>query len=229
MLEGGLLSERWRPIKDYEDWYEISSNGDVRVIVDYLHGNYRKYYKGKILTPSKIKGKAKYLRIGLTNLDTGIRKSHNIHKLVAVAFIENPNNKPCVNHRNGNKLDNSVANLEWCTFSENTRHAWDTGLCKYLRGEASRNVKYTEVLINQILSRYYKDGLTCREIGDEYGIDKGYVQCVIGGRRWVEVFEEFRETHSKWFEEAATLLGRRRGNNIKQIKEDLYELHQRLA
>ncbi len=229
MQDGGLPSETWKPIKGYEDWYEISSNGNVRVIVDYLHGNYRKYYKGKMLTPSKIKGKARYLRTGLTNLDTGVRKSHNIHKLVAVAFIENPDNKPCVNHKNGNKLDNSVANLEWCTFSENTRHAWDTGLCISLKGEDSRNVKYTESLIVQILDYYYRDGLTCREIGDNLGIHKGYVQCVISGKRWFEVFEKFRAVNIEWFEEAATLLGRRRGNNIKKIKEELYELHQRLA
>ncbi|MGL5012979.1 MAG: HNH endonuclease [Bacteroidales bacterium] len=58
----------------------------------------------------------------------GKQVSKYFHRLVAEAFIPNPENKPCVNHINGNKLDNQVINLEWATFTENNQHAWDIGL-----------------------------------------------------------------------------------------------------
>ena len=56
------------------------------------------------------------------------RKNRNVHRVIAETFIPNPNNLPCVNHKDGNKLNNSADNLEWCTHSENTLHSYRTGL-----------------------------------------------------------------------------------------------------
>ena len=73
------------------------------------------------------KDKDGYCRINVKKAD-GSYTNLPIHRLVALAFIENPDNKPQVNHIDGNKLNNSVDNLEWCTPSENIKHAWDNNL-----------------------------------------------------------------------------------------------------
>lgn len=100
------MQEIWKDIKDYEGLYKISNLGNVKS----LKTNKNLYY-------SKSKN---YLRVSL-NKD-GIRKGYSIHRLVAEAFIPNPNNYPCVNHKDCNGNNNNVDNLEWCTHKQNNSY-----------------------------------------------------------------------------------------------------------
>ena len=97
--------EYWRPISGYEG-YEVSNLGRVRSL---------KFGKIRILKPSETKG---YFHVAL--FKDGIRKQFKVHRLVAMAFIPNPNNFPQINHRNEITTDNRVENLEWCNASYNS-------------------------------------------------------------------------------------------------------------
>lgn len=119
--------ELWKDIKNYEGLYQISNYGRVKALEKSVWtGKYFKYYPEIILKLTS--DKDGYLCITLHK--DGKAKSFKVHRLVAEAFIPNPDNKPTVNHKNGDKTKNYVDNLEWMTNKENTAHARRTGLMK---------------------------------------------------------------------------------------------------
>lgn len=110
--------EIWKDVKNYEGIYQISNFGQVR-------------NNKKILKPTLKRG---YLQIGLRK--NGIRKFFQVHRLVADAFISNPNKLPQVNHIDENKLNNDVNNLEWCSVSYN--NSYGTRLKRVVETNKSR-------------------------------------------------------------------------------------------
>lgn len=113
--------EFWKDIPGFEGRYQASTLGRVRSIQD-NHGNYRE----RPLRTFSRSGSSDYLYVQMWIKDELFRDS--VHRIVAKTFIPNPENKPMVNHRDGCKQHNAVANLEWATCAENHRHAFDTGL-----------------------------------------------------------------------------------------------------
>lgn len=107
------MKEKWKPIKGYEEKYEVSNLGRVRNIL-----------KNKIKNTRLNNG---YVIVDLYK--NGIRKTYLVHRLVATAFISNPNNYNEVNHISGIKSCNCSKNLEWCNRSMNMIHAYKMGLC----------------------------------------------------------------------------------------------------
>lgn len=105
------ISEEWRDIEGFEGRYQVSYNGDIRNAA------------GQVLKGNNAGG---YLMVNLYK--DGKRTRTSIHRVVAKAFIPNPENKPTVNHIDGNKLKNAVYNLEWATLAEQMKHANETGL-----------------------------------------------------------------------------------------------------
>ena len=114
-----------------------------------------------------------------------------VHRMVAQAFIPNPDNKPSVNHKDGNKTNNHVSNLEWVTVSENNRHAWDTGLAssEHCRGERNVQSVLTEDAVRFIRKNYIPRSRTngARALGRKFGVDKTSILRVISGESWFYV------------------------------------------
>ena len=119
--------EEWRDVKGYEGKYQVSNLGNVKSL------NYHRMGISKVLTPRKCK--TGYLRIGLCKSSN--KKTYNVHKLVAQAFLENPNNLPSINHKDENKENNRADNLEFCTQAYNNAY----GTHNERVGKAHRNRK----------------------------------------------------------------------------------------
>lgn len=116
--------EEWQPVSGYEGVYEVSNFGQVKsVSTKKPYRNGFRNAKPRILRPNIINGG--YSQVALTRDKK--RKHYLVHRLVAEAFVENPNGLPQVNHIDGNKQNNCSANLEWCTAKENMIHSSANG------------------------------------------------------------------------------------------------------
>jgi hypothetical protein len=119
------MQEIWKDIKGYEGRYQISNLGRVKSLTKSIWNGYTFRIKDEFILKGG-KDKKGYLYVILSK--DGIKSIYKIHRLVAQFFIPNPENKLEVNHIDGNKLNNSVNNLEWCTHQENIYHACTIGL-----------------------------------------------------------------------------------------------------
>lgn len=145
------MIEIWHPCAGYETHYEVSNLGNVRsierMVNNRLHNGLRK-------SPQKLlkvgKSKAGYFIVSFC-VD-GVKSNQTVHRLVARAFIPNETNKPQVNHKDGNKLNNHIDNLEWVTVSENGLHAYRVlGLSAWSKGK--KLPKYSDERKAQISER----------------------------------------------------------------------------
>ena len=158
-----MKNEKWKDIDGSN--YEVSTLGKVRHKKTGRIVNGTKNEKGYIRTTMNIFGRS---------------KSVKYHRLVAKAFIPNPNNLPEVNHKNGNKEDNSVYNLEWVTHEQNVKHAFENGLAD------ERNKKITDEQIEYIRQHCIKGDKEygVRAIARKFGLSHTTVKDVLNNKRW---------------------------------------------
>lgn len=181
------MEEIWKDIKGYESLYQVSNMGRIKSLERYKE-NHSKLQKveEKIKTINIKNSGYQFVQLYKNNK----YKNLMVHRLVAQAFIPNVDNKPQINHIDGNKLNNNVTNLEWCTNSENEKHAWNTGLkqCTEKLKETTRktNKEYKSKPINQLdlQGNYIRTWLNAHEASRHLGIDRSTIsQCCRGSRR----------------------------------------------
>jgi len=153
-------------IKGYEGEYAATEDGRI-----WSYPKKKNNVKGKFLKGSLNHGG--YLRLKLCK--KGVKSNVRLHRLVAHAFIPNPYNKPCVNHKDGIKTNNHIDNLEWCTVAENNLHAFRTGLrgCFITIDDAS-----------EICEAYATKLFSQRELGECFNVSKNTISRVINNK-WV--------------------------------------------
>lgn len=176
------MEEIFKPSAVFPDCYDVSNYGNVKS----YHG------KGKILKPSKSKNG--YLMVILS--EYGASKGMSVHRLVALSFIGECPIGCAVNHKDGNKQNNLLTNLEYVTYSENSLHAIASGLQIHATGANHGSAKYpgrwkggnrqTKISVDDVLDirKQFSEGIDRRIIARQYDITPTYVSDIVIRKRW---------------------------------------------
>lgn len=176
------MQELWKPILGYENEYHISNFGNVKSLqrVFTRKDGKKLTIKEKILTPSM--DKKGYPRITLCNINKK-QITPKVHRLVAEHFIENPNNYTQVNHIDGNKQNNNITNLEWCTVLQNNVHAKENNLLNALKGEQHKMSKLNEKDII-IIRDLRKSGILLKDICKLFNVNERTISSICLNKSW---------------------------------------------
>jgi hypothetical protein len=174
-----LPGEIWKDIKGYEDSYQISNMGRVKSKERQVKfGTGSKVIKLQLMKQTI--NKYGYNDIMFSRI--GKKKNISIHRLVALAFIPNPENKSQINHKDGNKLNNGVSNLEWNSPAENVRHSIINGLENHL-GENNNNSKLRDsdvINVKKDISNNFKE----KDLMKKYKVSRSTIQNIKSGKNW---------------------------------------------
>ena len=168
-----------------------------------------KYYISPLGEIMNFKGKCLKQRVnnrGYHIIDLyidSVKTTFLVHRLVALNFIPNPNNLPTVNHKDGNKNHNYDFNLEWVSYSENNKHAYDTNLRKSLKGIESPFAKYTEELVREICQRLEQID-SPKEISEELQVPLSLVRSIKSKESWISVSSEYQLRNTRFFMDVDT-------------------------
>jgi hypothetical protein len=183
-----MINESWKSITDYEEFYQISNLGRVkslsRTIIN-VKGFVHKRKERILRNYSVSKG---YLAV-----DLAIGKKRHcpkVHRLVALEFIPNPNNYPQVNHIDGDKTNNKVNNLEWCTCKYNINHAHKNKLTNPAKGTSHGRCVLTEEQVLNIIREYKTGDIFQYQLADKYNISQGQVYNIVSGKQWKHLKEK---------------------------------------
>jgi len=160
--------EKWVKIKGFK-YYEVSNLGNVRSI--------KRKYNPKTKKLKTFINKGGYLFC--YPYSKGVKHTLLVHRVVSIAFIPNPKNKPCVNHKDGNKQNNRLNNLEWCTYKENNKHARQNGLSKLKGGDKP---KLNQDIANSIRIEIKNSNIS--ELARKYKVSRTSISKILNNKTY---------------------------------------------
>lgn len=183
------MDEIWKDVKGYEGFYQVSNLGRIRSLDHYAsNGVSQILYKGKI-RKLRIQPNG-YVYLNLSD-GKNVQKRHYVHRLVAKAFIPNPENKPEINHKDENKQNNCADNLEWCTRKENWNYNnLPTRVGLLQRGIVRNNKPIEQLTLDGKVVASFESAIEAQR---KTGIDFSHIRKVVrgidksaGGYKWRE-------------------------------------------
>lgn len=175
------IMEQWLPCPGHEIKYRVSTFGNVKSVPYYRMDGV--FQRGKLLSQFPASNGYSYVWIW----DGGKRYKYNVHRLIAKAFLKNPDNKFTVNHINGNKRDNRIENLEWATSKENIAHAWESGLSKARVGVDVATHKFTPEQVLEVREIWSKGGITQKALSRKFKMCPMTVCLIVNRKIWSHI------------------------------------------
>lgn len=180
-----LENEVWLDIKDFEGFYQVSNCGRIRSKTRISNSSksgksYKRILNSRIIRPNFTRGS--YMSVGLHK--NGKAKTMSLHRLVAAAFLENPDNLPEVNHIDSNPINNHVENLEWCSTLDNRLHAMEFGKWNF-KGEKAVFSKLTNEKVLTIRANIENKSIA--KLAAEFGVTRKCISNILNRRSWTHI------------------------------------------
>lgn len=162
-------------------FHEIYENGIIKSIDRIIEtSSGKRIMKGRLISSNP--GTQGYPHVTISY--NGKFKGFSLHRILAMSFIDNPNNYPCVNHIDGNKLNYSLNNLEWCTHVKNIRHAYKNGLTPIRKGVNSKSSILNPEIVEEILKIVKNTEISYKEIGKMFNVSSSCIGDIVKGKTW---------------------------------------------
>lgn len=182
------MQEAWKPVVGFEGIYEVSNFGKVQSLDRMVRHVSKSGRVGERLFPGRVLKLVDHTHgyKSAVLCDSPKRSALLIHRVVAEAFIPNPDNLPWINHKDANKSNNRVDNLEWCTPSDNMQHAMKLGLHPVLRGSQRGTAKLNEESVAAI-KKLLTLGFSNEEIANLFKVSTAPISYIRTGKAWNHV------------------------------------------